>query len=479
MKIKTIAIGTLIAGLAAAGAATAWKVNGQFMTGQAGIATPAIAKSYRPVGPVQLLGKNPQIVDIGWTAQGGQAASPDLCDRAKSDESFGEPSERLFVGQDGWIFRKDELVWSASAVDESAYGAIGDLGRRLAAKGATLIVVVPPPRIVTGSAHLASARMRGADPVVALQAYRAMLDNFRREGVFAPDMLAEADQNGVAWDRLADPAGSNWTAQGARMAAHAAARVIQADMRWRGVRYVPATYDRQGPSASVSPFLEKIAAVCGQPGGKHTVPTFRRTYISSRGSAEIVVAGSELSERDDLFNFTGFLSEAAGSPVYNLSADGTGAEQALSRYLAEAADRPLRAKFVVMEYAPGSLPKASDLASIGSGSNKECTNSAAKVIDFDWNRTKMFGEADLASLGGDRARVAISLEKNSLRNFKVIAEQFDGSITSSAVATRPGALVPKDVSIVVEKPNQIRAIYLQPKEMVAGKTAIRLCSASI
>lgn len=479
MKIKTIAIGTLIAGLAAAGAATAWKVNGQFMMGKADIATPAIAKSYKPVGPLQLLGRNPQIVDFGWTAQEGQPTSPELCDRAKSDEFFDEPSERLFAGRDGWIFRKDELVWSANAVDESAYGAIGDLGRRLAAKGTTLILVVPPPRIVSGGAHLDSAKVRGVDPGLALQTYRAMLDNFRREGVFAPDMLAEADQNGLVWDRLADPAGNTWTAQGARMAAHAAARVIQADMRWRGVRYVPATYDRQGPSTSVSPFLEKIASVCGQPGSKRTVPTFRRTYMSSRGSAEIVVAGSELSARDDLFNFTGFLSEAVGSLVYNLSADGMGAEQALSRYVADAADRPLRAKFVVLEYAPGSLPKASDLASIGSGSNQECTKSAAKVIDFDWNRTKMFGEADLASLGGDRARVAISLENNSLRNFKVIAEQFDGSITSSAIAIRPGVQVPKNVTVVVEKPDQIRAIYLQPKDMVAGKTAIRLCSASI
>lgn len=479
MRKKSIVIGALVAGAIAAIGATSWKFNGQFMKNETGNVTPVSAKSFTPDAAVRLLGRNTLPVNDDWSSRGYVTAIPDICDGARKDAPFGDSSARLIAGKDGWVFRKDELAWQAGGYDSDAYRSIGDLGRILATHGTVLIAVVTPPRIVTGGAHLPDSGMRGTNPSQALQVYRAVLDNIRREGVFAPDMLAEAEFNKLAWDMLSDPAGGEWTPAGARMAAHAAARVIQGDTRFQGIRRVSADYDRTGPAVSVSPYLAKIADVCGTGRENPRMPGFVRKYTTTSASADVLVAGTGMVGRDDIHNFSGFLSEAIGSRAHNLASAGEPATTALAQYVRGLTGKSHRAKFVVLELPSNFMTISSDMRALASNAGGDCTKSEAKSVYFDLNTTKIFGEADFADLQGDSARITISPEKNTLRNFKVMIEQFDGSVQSSAISIAETDQSPKEISVPIGNFRQVRSIYVQPMEMVKGKILARICASTI
>lgn len=478
MSKKSIVIGALVAGAIAAVGATAWKFNGQFMKSETGNVTPGVARHFPPNAAINLLGRNTLPINDDWSNQGYIAAAAGFCERAKSDAAYGDSSARLIAGKDGWIFRKDELAWQAGGYDAEAYRSIGNLGRVLAAKGTVLIALVAPPRIVAGGAHLPDSGLRGADPERALQVYRAVLDNIRREGVAAPDMLAEAEFNKLALDRLYDPAGGDWTPVGARMAAHAAARVIQSDPRWQGLRYVAADFDHAGQAVSVSPYLAKIADICGSVREVPRMPTFTRRYATTLTSADVLVAGTQMIGRDEIHNFSGFLSEAVGSRAHNLASAGAPLAQALAQYVGGLNEKSHRAKFVVLGLPPTFQAISADLQILSSIAGSDCTKSEAKSVYFDWNTTKVFGEVDLATLQGDSATLAISPEKNILRNFKVLIEHFDGSVQSTAISLEEAGMSSNGIAIPVRDFRQVRSIYIQPVDLVTGRVRAKICTSS-
>jgi len=489
MKNKRLLIGaTVLATIAVAGA-SAWMVNAGFIsspaTPDAGttIATAAIV----PDGPLPLLGAYPDSppVSTEWVAP--YPAGTGFCDAAKIPANFPDPSKILLPGKDGWVFRQDELQWPSKPVDPALHRAVQALQKYLKSSNTKLIVLISPPRNITGARHVDAAATPyiGADHTTKM--YRNLLAELRKDGAYVPDILAEADFNRVEWDQLSDPADSHWSALGAKMAADATARIIQAEGRSANTALSKFKIERNGGTETVSDYLDILANICGSSSLSKDVATFGEAkadappnaVVSKNQSGSIVLTGTSFTARDRRYNYSGFLSEGTGQRIANLSSEGSNPVQSLAGYLASGALLRERPRFLVWEMTPQNLPDSNSAAQIEAYVDPNCSVLGETVTNFDWNEARLFGSDILRTYTGTRAKLVFSTNAKSLHEFKIITQYHDGRTDQLSIDFVRSKIVPDQFRITIPNIVGAKSISIKPVGMTTGKIKAQLCSMDV
>jgi len=489
MKTKALLIGaTVLATIAVAGA-SAWMVNAGFISSSAvpDADTPIATASIVPNGPLQLLGALPDSIPVSteWVASYPDGAG--FCDAAKIRANFSDPSKILLPGKDGWVFRQDELQWPSKPADPALHRVVQALQKHLKQSNTKLIVLISPPRNITGASHIdgAGGQYSGADH--ATKMYRNLLAELRKNGAYVPDILAEADFNRVKWDQLSDAADSHWSALGAKMAADATSRIIQSDNRSANTTLSKFKIERKGGTETVSDYMDILANICGSNSLSKEVATFgevKTAAVPNEGtpknqSGSIVLVGTSFTARDRRYNYSGFLSEGTGLKIANFSAEGSNPVQSLAGYLASGALLRERPRFLVWEISPLNLPDSGSAAQIEAYVDPTCSVLGETVTNFDWNEARLFGSDVLRTYAGTRAKITLSTTTKSLREFKIITQYHDGRTEQMSIYFVRSKIVPDQFKLIIPNIAGAKSISIKPVGMTTGKIKAQLCGMDV
>lgn len=239
---------------------------------------------------------------------------------------LNETHEGAVAGKDGWLFTAEELEthedFAANLRASAAH--VADVRDQLAARGVRLITAVIPDKAEIYPEQLRSARpdaVRGR-----LQAFLGLLDEAGVERADAHGALRRAMASGPVF--MTDD--THWSPRGARAVADeigrrlakadiarttvATARIGRADFNGDLLAFVPTGPFRPfaGPPQRSIDRFETVVDGEGGGGG-----------LFGDAVIDVALIGTSFSARTD-FHFEGFLKNALGADVLNLSLEGRG-----------------------------------------------------------------------------------------------------------------------------------------------------------
>lgn len=485
MKTKPLLIGAAVFATISIAGASAWMVNAGFIssTGVTDAEALVATTSIVPAAKLQLPGATPDSTPVSTAWPTSYPDGSGFCDAAKNPANYPEPAKILSPGKNGWVFRQDELEWPAKLTDPSLHRVVQSLQKYLAKTNTKLIILINPPRIITGATHLAGVGTNKISTDRAIKFYNNLLADLRKDGAYVPDILAEADFNKVAWDLLSDPADFRWSALGAQMAANATSRIIQSDDRFKNILLTKFKIERNGSSESVSDYFDILADICESKSLSKKVATFHENNAghitmpsgTSKISDSIIITGTSFTAMDRRYNYSGFLSEGIGVKVGNLSLDSSSPVQSLLTYLSSGELARIGPRFLIWEMSPQNLPDANNLAQIEAYADPGCSLLSEASVNFDWNETQIFHSENFRKYAGGRAKLLFKTSNKSLRDFKIITHFHDGRVDQVNVDFSRSKTAPDSFGIVFPDISGVKAISIKPVGMMTGKIKAQLC----
>ena len=271
-----------------------------------------------------------------------------FCDAAETPAAYqGRWFYRLEKGPEGWLFRPDDLATTFELKRETL-GNLVALNQALAAQGVTLIVAAQPPRGVA----LAANSMPDYAPSQALARYEAVRRTLQNAGLKVTDLASVATETPDYFFRR----DHHWTPEGSRASAQAVAQTIASVPEARGLKTGEFHTEKVSTEEQIGSFGEAIGQICGKNPPAEPLVRYQTVAASPDGdlfgtsAPPIALAGTSNSARKDL-NFAGFLAQATGLEVLNVSAVGGGPEAALGAYLRSETFREAKPVFLVWEFA--------------------------------------------------------------------------------------------------------------------------------
>ena len=291
---------------------------------------------------------------VGFLARlGSQDSRNYFCDAASEPASYtGEWFYRLQPAPEGWLLRSDDLI-TTFTLDPQTLRYLKTLDKVLEGRGVTLIVAAQPPRGVA----LAADSLPDYAPDAAVAQYEGARNTLQDAGLVVTDLAAVAAKTPNYFFRR----DHHWTSDGARASADAVARTLESTPAFQPVEAKQRAFKTEAvrTEAQVGSFGEAVGRICGKnpPAEKLTrYQTEPETTSPKNGdlfgasTPPVVLAGTSNSARKDL-NFAGFLEQASGLEVLNVSAVGGGPEAALEAYLRSETFREAKPVFLVWEFA--------------------------------------------------------------------------------------------------------------------------------
>jgi|GEM_PF-1288975 len=309
---------------------SAFPIGAGFRQGRAWIAGAATAAALTLAAPAQAADASPVLFACPGLAAGEDGPGP-------------YDAEALVQGRNGWFFRASGgLGWDFHVGAEAARN-VRRLTAALAARGARLGFVQPPPRGLVY--HDQAIRSPGKPPILTpdegAELYRDQIAALRRAGAVVPDLLAAADKrDGLLYFRR----DIHWTPEFARTAAQAFGREYRKVAGDEGLDAVTFKTTATVMADLKGALAQAISRYCAD-----TIPpeTYQRyeTRRDASGAADlglfdapddgfsVALLGSSFSYLSEWFNFDGFLSEALGASVANHAiAGGALAKSAISYF---------------------------------------------------------------------------------------------------------------------------------------------------
>jgi alginate biosynthesis protein AlgX len=268
--------------------------------------------------------------------------------RVKENYKNWQSYRYLVEGRDGWVFRTSTDFKSDFSLNSAALGRIKRLNEALASKNIRLLMVPLPTR---GMMHGDKIVRKDFDRVKAIESYTKMADDLRNQGVLVaiPDKFD-------GQDAYYYPKDHHWRAEGAQDMAGQVAQQV----REGGVALTPSHFitEQQGSVDHTGTFAKLMEDVCKAPADVQTVPDFV-TYMNGQEDnllgdtpdPEVILVGtSNSTSAASHANFDGFLKQALGTDVLNLSVSGGGADSALLHLLASDRIKNNPPKLIIWEF---------------------------------------------------------------------------------------------------------------------------------
>ena len=282
-----------------------------------------------------------------WLRQGGTQTY--FCDAAQNPAAYKSSwFYRLLPGPRGWLLRQDDLL-TTFALEPATLTYLKMLDEVLSAQGVTLIIAAQPPRGVA----LAADSLPNYASGEAVASYEAVRNTLQDAGLYVADLAAAVSETPNYFFRR----DHHWTPDGARASADAVAQTLTSIPAFQTLE--PQTFQTEAvrAEAQLGSFGKAIGQICGK---NPPAEKFRRyqTRADSPGNSDlfgvsappVALAGTSNSARQDL-NFAGFLEQASGLEVLNVSAVGGGPQAALEAYLRSKTFREAKPVFLVWEFA--------------------------------------------------------------------------------------------------------------------------------
>ena len=286
---------------------------------------------------------------VGFLARLGSRPTY-FCPAAEAPAAYqGRWFYRLEAGPEGWLLRDDDLATTFELKRETL-GYLAALNKALSAQGVTLIVAAQPPRGVA----LAADSMPDYKPAEVLASYEAVRRTLQNAGLQVTDLAEVVTQTPNYFFRR----DHHWTPEGSRASAEAVAQTILSTSAAReGLTTHEFRTEAVGNEEQIGSFGKAIGQICGKNPPAEPLTHYRTTEVSAESgdlfgaSAPLIaLAGTSNSAREDL-NFAGFLAQASGLDVLNVSAIGGGPQAALGAYLRSQTFLEAKPVFLVWEFA--------------------------------------------------------------------------------------------------------------------------------
>ncbi len=274
-----------------------------------------------------------------------------FCPAAEAPAAYqGRWFYRLEAGPEGWLLRHDDLA-TTFTLNRETLTYLVSLNKTLAAQSVTLIIAAQPPRGVA----LAADSLPEYAPGEALARYEAVRTTLQNAGLHVADLgevVAKTPNYFFRRDH-------HWTPEGSRASAQAVAQTLTSTPEFRSATFEQREFKTKAVETEeqLGSFGEAIGQICGKNPPAEKLTRYRTTEVTAeRGdlfgasAPPIVLAGTSNSAREDL-NFAGFLAQASGLDVLNVSAIGGGPQAALGAYLRSQTFRESRPAFLVWEFA--------------------------------------------------------------------------------------------------------------------------------
>lgn len=419
-----------------------------------------------------------------------------FCPASLLPESFETPPKQLFEGDTGWFFQAGEIDWSPSVTA----GLLQDFTRitaMLAKSGTKLVVVVPPPRALSGFAHLpAYARSQESiDSGARMRIYLSLLDRLRNAGPIVPDILAEARRQHVSFDRLTSPSDLHWSTTGAWVTSLAITRSITPHKLKDGVPPLVGTPGIVNGD-SYTALLNKI---CGTNAAGQAVRSFTLAEPEAESGGDllggddllggggskppsgIVLVGTSFSALTHRYSFTPFIERYTGMPTLNLAIAGGGPLTSLKQYTESEDFRASKPKFLIWEFTSSGIPDTGFSSERGGILRGACAASyPIKTLPFRAGMKPVVTAADIArATSGDQpVQLELRSDNAAFKAFTVYYDYADGRQESIDLDTRRATTMDANYTLVLPDDHAlISGISVVNDDPMTGQMTARLCPA--
>ncbi|AUW57648.1 hypothetical protein C1T17_05555 [Sphingobium sp. SCG-1] len=410
-----------------------------------------------------------------------------FCPAALKPDSYELPSKQIIEGDTGWFFIQDDINWSAD-FSPAFYQDLKRITAALKKQGTQLVIVVPPPRALTGYDHLPQwALANGVGRSVQAEAYRGLLDRIRAVGALIPDVLGEAKRQNVPFDHLTSPSDIHWTTTGSWITALAVARQIAPQRLAQGAPPLLGT-----PSAKMEDSYTKILnKICGTTAVGQYVRSFKLaeepqasadSLLGDTAAPEVVILGTSFTALTDRYSFSPFVEKLSGKPVVNLAVTGGGPLTAIQQYTTSEDFRTSKPKYIVWEFLLSNKPDGSSTSERG-GLLRPACGGAYPIVKHKLAPmlTPLLSATDIArgTTPGQSAQLALRSDNPAFKSFSLLLNYVDGRQRNIAVDTRRATQM--DTSYTVGLPDDyalISDIAVETEDSLNGTVSAQLCPAS-
>ncbi|WP_348673359.1 alginate biosynthesis protein AlgX [uncultured Abyssibacter sp.] len=278
-----------------------------------------------------------------------------LCPEAADPASYTgylDGFRMMVQGDNGWLFRTEDDLKDRYALMPSTYQSVSLLQQRLAARGVTLVMLPLPPRGLMAWRHLPDHMKQDVSRDMARVGYQVLLQDLRDAGAVVPrlgQLLYGPQEDSFYFKR-----DHHWTPSGAKRTALQTAERIRELDAFADIPAKTFTTRQQGILRKSGTYAEAVERMCGFGYPEQVIPRFT-TSTEGSGSdlfgdadkPQIVLAGT--SNSDPAYNFAGFLAEALGVDVLNVSVTGGGIDAALLQYFMSEDFRESPPKILIWE----------------------------------------------------------------------------------------------------------------------------------
>ncbi len=257
------------------------------------------------------------------------------------DDRQFESYRMLIPGDDGWIFRTKTDLISDFTISREALQNMRDLNHAFETRGIKLVYFTQPTRGLVHGHHIHPddrKRFNFSDIDKSWTSYWALINDLRKAGIAAVGLQRPKPDESFFYKR-----DHHWNADGARLSAFALADYIKKIPEFKNIEKVSfVTKDLEedefygvskkvfkkicGTSQPPEHIIRKVTEHAVEAGSKDDL--FGEVKIP-----EIVLLGTSNSTMEPSYaNFEGFLKEALGTDVLNMSVSGGGLDTAMLAY---------------------------------------------------------------------------------------------------------------------------------------------------
>lgn len=287
---------------------------------------------------------------------------PIFCDALKDPAMYEqhkfESYKMLIGGHNGWIFRSEtdfrtDFSLSPEAVDNLK--EMNDIFRR---RGMELVILLTPTRAMMHPAHIpadVARKYKFGDGDAAWKSYEKTVAEMRKLGIDVVSIERPKAEQPFFYKR-----DHHWNPDGAHAAARAVAAHVKRMPQYETIPRMKFATEELGPFdlEGVSKKVFKKLCNTEQPTEAIVKTSTQRADTAAAQSdlfgdtaePEIVLLGTSNSTMEPSFsNFEGFLKEALGADVLNMSVSGGGLDTAMIAYLNSEHYRKKPAKIAIWE----------------------------------------------------------------------------------------------------------------------------------
>ncbi|MGK2911113.1 MAG: alginate O-acetyltransferase AlgX-related protein [Sphingobium sp.] len=414
-----------------------------------------------------------------------RASKVPFCPSALQPESYEAPDKQLFQGSPGWLFREGEISWE----DSFSSAFFRDLRRMrdvLARNGTTLMVVIPPPRVLLAHEHL-PGNVSDAQTRTQFRAYLALLNKIRKTGSLTPDIVGEVIRHRIPMDKFTSPADLHWSPAGSWVTAMAITRQIAPNKLKAGVPALKGVFSLQRDDRS---YLSTINGICQSSIPGTVITAFNPVeedseaggdLLGASADIDIVLVGSSFSALTHRYSFAPFIQALSGRNVVNLAISGGGPLSSISQYLTSEDFKTSKPKYLIWEFTSSNIPEFNFASERRGLLRKACSSKYSKIkTAFRPGMNVLASAAQIAAAanGDDPVQLDVGSDNAAFKNFSVLLNYVDGRQDSIEMDSRRATQMEANYRLILPDDHALLSdISVVNQDDLTGSVTAQLCPA--